>query len=187
MGNLTRGLTSLVVVIISVILGIVLFSANNVDAYRRGGSRYYRSYRYSYYSRYYYYRYYGYATTGSSSDAGIIAGAVIGSLFGLVLIGVCILLVRHHIKKSANTKRTQVKKEAAHVTLHTPQSVIDKRQELYERKGPEYFHQQPPGYNNMYGQAPPPYGNPPPGAFAYQPSAYPPPADPAYPPGYVPK
>ncbi|XP_061195371.1 uncharacterized protein LOC133203616 [Saccostrea echinata] len=187
MGYLARGLTSLVVVIISVILGIVLLSANNVDAYRRGGSRYYRSYRYSYYSRYYYYRYYGYSTTGSSSDAGIIAGAVVGSLFGLVLIGACILLVRHYSLKR-NTQQRKVKKEAAHVTLNTPQSVIEKRQELYERKGPEYFHQQPPAYNNLYGQPPPPGpGQPPPGAFSYQASAYPPPADPAYPPGYVPK
>lgn len=43
-----------------------IVAADNVDAYRRGGSRYYRSYRTYYYSRYYYYSYYGYSTGGSS-------------------------------------------------------------------------------------------------------------------------
>ena len=43
-----------------------VFLADNVAAYRRGGSRYYRSYRTYYYSRYYYYTYYGYSTSGSS-------------------------------------------------------------------------------------------------------------------------
>lgn len=43
-----------------------IVAADNVDAYRRGGSRYYRSYRSYYYSRYYYYSYYGYSYGGSS-------------------------------------------------------------------------------------------------------------------------
>lgn len=182
MGNLARGLVSIFVVLLSVIVALVLFSADNVDAYRRGGSRYYRSYRTYYYSRYYYYSYYGYSYGGSSSSSGVIAGAVVGGIVAVIVIVVVILIIRQKYMRKSSTPSK--KPPAVKVTLNTPSSVIQKRQEFHDRKGPEYFAQS--GGYNPYAPPPPAYGSGPPGAFQYQP-AYPPPSDPAYPPGYVPR
>ncbi|XP_048742693.2 cysteine and tyrosine-rich protein 1-like isoform X2 [Ostrea edulis] len=154
-----------------VLFALILCFLDVTDASYCYYSYYYYSYRCYYYYYYYYY----------SDSAGVIAGAVIGGLFGLaciigVIVFVCVVVCKC---KTTGVRGRVVQPNVGvsnTVTYISPPTTYNS----YGYNGAPPMNaspQMPPAYTN---QAPPSYSQPPPPEPQYNEPAYPPNPPPQY-------